>query len=654
MSNLALLHPWLLALLLLPLLVWWRLPAYRPARQGLVVPFLPRLAALTGSNATSRIAVSPGSAWRLLVLSLCWLCVVLAMARPQLIEPPVSREIPARDLLLAVDLSGSMATRDFTNAQGETVDRLTAVKAVLDDFLAQRQGDRVGLILFGSAAFVQVPFTEDLAVSRQLLQEAQVGMAGAQTAFGDALGLAINVFDRSTVQERVLIALTDGNDTSSQVPPTKAAQIAADKGIVIHTVAVGDPRAAGEDALDDKTLRQVAQITGGIFSHANDSAQLSAIYQQIDQLEARKQQSISHRPRRDVYWWPLAAGLLISLAYLGTGLAIASRRPRRTLHGAPATLAMAAPLALSALLPHIIRPGWLLALLPAALLWWQLRRHTDSGRVWHGIIAPHLLAHLWGGRGKPSRFNPLVALGLIWLLMIIAIAGPSWTHEPSPFAEETAALAIVVKVSPSMETEDIQPSRLQRATQKVHDLLQARGNAKTTLIAYSGSAHIVMPATSDAGIIDTFAQALTPQVMPVDGDVAAEALRLADQSLADAGGGSIVWITDSVAPEQADALANWRRESDTTVRVWPPLAPGEELDALAHTARAINAQLQTLTADDTDVQALANAAKFARTLGDSGDTRWSQSGYWLTPVIALLLLLFFRRGWTIPLARANQ
>ncbi|MCB1699123.1 MAG: VWA domain-containing protein, partial [Halioglobus sp.] len=182
-----------------------------------------------------------------------------------------------RDLILAVDLSGSMATKDFKNASGQTVDRLTAVKEVLDSFLAKRQGDRVALIFFGSAPFVQVPFTEDLKVCRQLLDEAQVSMAGPQTAFGDAIGLAINLFDRSEVKERVLIALTDGNDTASQVPPLKAAQIAKDKGITIHTVAVGDPRAVGEDALDEDTLKQVASTTGGLYAHAADTQQLNEI-----------------------------------------------------------------------------------------------------------------------------------------------------------------------------------------------------------------------------------------------------------------------------------------------------------------------------------------------------------------------------------------
>jgi Ca-activated chloride channel family protein len=181
-----------------------------------------------------------------------------------------------------------METKDFKNAKGDTVDRLTAVKEVLNDFLSRRQGDCVGLIFFGSAPFVQAPFTEDLKVCRQLLDEAQVKMAGPQTAFGDALGLAINVFERSPVKERILIALTDGNDTASQVPPAKAAQIAKDEGIIIHTVSVGDPMAAGEDALDVDTLKAVATTSGGLYAHAEDRQQLEEIYRKIDALETRK------------------------------------------------------------------------------------------------------------------------------------------------------------------------------------------------------------------------------------------------------------------------------------------------------------------------------------------------------------------------------
>ena len=306
-------YPWLFVLLPLPLLVWWLSPPHREPRQGLVVPFLSRLARLTPQQPTKGAIVMRGNWLRVEFLTLGWLCTVLALARPQWIEPPITKQIPVRDLLLAVDLSGSMETQDFKNAAGKTVDRLSAVKEVLDDFIARRSGDRVGLIFFGSAPFVQAPFTEDLDVCRELLGEAQTKMAGPQTAFGDALGLAIAVFDRSTVKERVLIALTDGNDTASKVPPPKAAEIAKDKGIVIHTISVGDPTVAGEDALDVDTLKAVATTSGGIYAHAESRKELEEIYRKIDALETRKAETISHRPRRDVYWWPLAAAFGLSL-----------------------------------------------------------------------------------------------------------------------------------------------------------------------------------------------------------------------------------------------------------------------------------------------------------------------------------------------------
>ncbi len=324
---LTLAYPWLLALLPLPLLVWWLAPAHREPRQGVIVPFLDRLAEQSGQRPSAGAVVLRGGWLRKAALAGCWLAAVLALARPQFIEPPVTKNIPVRDMLLAVDLSGSMETRDFTNATGQMVDRLSAVKEVLGDFLAKREGDRVGLLFFGSAPFVQAPFTEDLKVCRELLDEAQTKMAGPQTAFGDALGLAITVFERSTVKERVLIALTDGNDTSSRVPPTKAAEIAKDKGIVIHTVSIGDPQAAGEDALDVDTLKSVAATSGGIYAHAGDREQLNRIYDQLDAIETHKVETVSHRPRRDVYWWPLVAAL--GIAVLQQALQLLASRSQR-------------------------------------------------------------------------------------------------------------------------------------------------------------------------------------------------------------------------------------------------------------------------------------------------------------------------------------
>lgn len=319
-------YPWLLLLLPLPLLVMFLWPAHREPRSALQVPFLQRLEKITGRRAGEGATVLQGVWGRRIVLPFVWLCIVLAIARPQWVEPPVSKQVPMRDLLLAVDLSGSMETQDFTDAGGKPVERLTAVKQVLDDFLSKRTGDRVGLIFFGTAPFVQAPFTEDLPVCRQLLAEAQVKMAGPQTAFGDAIGLAITMFDRSDMKDRVLIVLTDGNDTSSQVPPAKAAEIAKGKGIVVYTVSVGDPRAAGEQALDVPTLQAVAKETGGIYAAAADRKQLEQIYKQLDALETRTAASVSHRPRRDVHHWPLAIGFVATMLYHGILLAWSARR----------------------------------------------------------------------------------------------------------------------------------------------------------------------------------------------------------------------------------------------------------------------------------------------------------------------------------------
>ncbi len=320
-------YPWLLALLPLPLLVRWLLPPHRESRSALVVPFLERLAHDSGQTPLPGAVVMRGGWLRMASLVITWCAVVVALARPQIIEPPITKEIPTRDMLLAVDLSGSMATKDFKDATGHIVDRLTAVKSVLDDFLSRRQGDRVGLIFFGSAPFVQAPFTEDLKVCRELLDEAQVNLAGPQTALGDALGLAINQFERSPVKERVLIVLTDGNDTASRMPPAKAAQVAKDKGIVVHTISVGDPRAAGEDALDVDALKNISTTTGGLYSHADDLKHLAAIYHQLDQLETRKVQTVTHHPRRDVFWWSLAIGFVVSLLQQVIQLLLNRSRP---------------------------------------------------------------------------------------------------------------------------------------------------------------------------------------------------------------------------------------------------------------------------------------------------------------------------------------
>ncbi|MCX5578583.1 VWA domain-containing protein [Kaistia terrae] len=321
-------YPWLVLLLPLALVVYYLLPRHREQRPALRVPFFARLVTLTGAKPEDGAVVGHRGLVRSLLLGLCWLLAVLALMRPQWIEPPLHFDKPARDLLLLVDLSGSMDTKDFTDASGATVNRLTAVKQVLTDFLKRREGDRVGVVVFGDAPFTLVPFTTDLGLSERLVGEMQVGMAGPRTAFGDAIGLGINMFAKSTVPAKTMIALTDGNDTASQIPPDQAARIAKDNGIVIHTIAVGDPAAAGEDKLDEAALKDVASTTGGGYYRAMDRQQLATIYDELDKIETRKVDTVTFRPKTELYWIPL--GALVILSMLGQALLLIRWPHRRT------------------------------------------------------------------------------------------------------------------------------------------------------------------------------------------------------------------------------------------------------------------------------------------------------------------------------------
>lgn len=306
-------YPWLAGLVPLPLLVLWLVPAHAESRRGVRVPFFGLVVSLTGQQPRAGVVVGHRGRWRSVGLIVCWLLAIAALMRPQWIEPPIHHDKPARDLLLLVDLSGSMDTKDFTDPSGAKVDRLTAVKQVLDEFLARRKGDRVGVVVFGDAPFTLVPFTTDLDLSRRLVGEMQVGMAGPRTAFGDAIGLGVNLFAHSTVPARTMIALTDGNDTGSSVPPAEAARVARDHKIVVHTVAIGDPAAAGEDKLDETALKDVAQVTGGGFYRAVDRAELTDIYRRLDQIETRKVDTVSFQPRSELFWVPLLALAMLSM-----------------------------------------------------------------------------------------------------------------------------------------------------------------------------------------------------------------------------------------------------------------------------------------------------------------------------------------------------
>lgn len=310
-------HPWFFLLIILPLILRVVFPPYSETRKAIRVPWFWRVSKLLGSKPAEGAVIQEKNVSLHVFHFSLWILIVIALARPQYLEPPISRVLPTRDIMLLVDLSGSMDARDFTNARGNQVDRLTAVKEVLDDFLTRREGDRVGLIVFGNAPFVQVPFTRDLESCRLLLEETAVRMAGPRTAFGDAIGLGIILFEESRLGNRLMIALTDGNDTGSKVPPKEAAKIAGDKEIKIYVVGVGDPTAIGEEELDEDALKAVSSETGGRYFHADDRDRLQEIYEELDRIETREVETESYRPRRDLFYWPLGLFLVLSFLYQG-------------------------------------------------------------------------------------------------------------------------------------------------------------------------------------------------------------------------------------------------------------------------------------------------------------------------------------------------
>lgn len=296
---------------------------------------------------------------------------------------------------------------------------------------------------------------------------------------------------------------------------------------------------------------------------------------------------------------------------------------------------------------HFLRPLWLLAIAPAAIIVWRLWRTTDDRRVWQGIVSDELLPHLMVGTETIHRVRPVHLLGAGWILGTLAMAGPTWHKEPAPFADDAATVVVVLKVAPSMLTEDVQPNRLARSVQKIRDLLKLRPGAKTALVAYAGSAHRVLPPTNDADVVNSFAAELGPGIFPRDGDAAAEALVMATDILNKSGQrGWLLWITDSVAADQQVAVKKIAA-SVAPVSLLAPEKAGAEFDAVRQTSRAIGGEFVSLTPDDADVKQLLRRTVFSNIPDGAGGERWRDAGYILLPVVVLLTLAWFRRGWVV-------
>jgi Ca-activated chloride channel family protein len=327
-------------------LAWWWMLAALPlpwlVRRFSRSEILDRSAALK-VPATSAFASLAGAAsgastasWRMALMWAVWTLAVLAAARPQFVGEAVALPRSGRDLLMVVDLSGSMEEQDF-QLQGQWVDRLTATKAVAKEFIANRVGDRLGLILFGREVYLQTPLTFDRATVQTLLDESAIGLAGKETAIGDAIGLAIRTLEDASIEEgrRVVILLTDGANTAGSVEPLKAAELAAQRSVVIYTVGIGADaltvrslfgmRQINPSAdLDEDTLTAIAEMTGGRYFRARDTAEFAEIYAILDELEPAESDEAGFRPVAEFFHWPLALALV-----LASGAVVVATLPAR-------------------------------------------------------------------------------------------------------------------------------------------------------------------------------------------------------------------------------------------------------------------------------------------------------------------------------------
>ncbi len=311
------LWPWMAISLPLPLLARRLLPPAEIGQAALQVPFFANIRApVSGRSGAPR-------ARRELLAWLAWLALVAAAARPVWLGEELEVPISGRDLLLAIDLSGSMEERDFV-LDGRGIRRLDALKAVAGPFIRRRDGDRIGLILFGDRAYVQTPLTFDRATVETMLMESEIGFAGRKTAIGDAIGLAVKRMQQTkSDDEKVLILLSDGANTAGEVAPIKAGELAAQAGLKIYTIGMasehpnaravfGTRRRRSSSDLDERSLKEIAEKTGGRYFRASDTNALEQVYRALDELEPAIKDTRRYRPRTALFMWPLGLALCIS------------------------------------------------------------------------------------------------------------------------------------------------------------------------------------------------------------------------------------------------------------------------------------------------------------------------------------------------------
>ncbi|WP_020526500.1 VWA domain-containing protein [Flexithrix dorotheae] len=313
-ENFEIAYIWMFYFLPLPLLIILVWPAVRHRKTALFSPFFQQAVAVTGKKPGKGVRGAKRNWFRWLVLWVIWILLLAALSSPQLVGEPDKVIKTTRNFLIAADLSFSMAEKDWV-IEGEKATRWEAVKSVMKEFIVEREGDKMGLILFGANAYLQAPFTTDLELVSDLLEDADVGMAGQQTNIGKAIGKSIELFDRDTLPTKVLLLLTDGVDSGSELLPLDAANLAKNDSIVIYTIGIGNPGTANSD-LDEQTLLDIAALTDGKYFRAIDAEDLKNIYAELDKLEPVEYEEEIYKPVTLLYYYPLGLAFGISIIYM--------------------------------------------------------------------------------------------------------------------------------------------------------------------------------------------------------------------------------------------------------------------------------------------------------------------------------------------------
>ena len=310
-DNFEIAYPWIFILILLPVFIYWLAPAFRIKSASLQVPNLEKTASLTGLKPKDSALVTKKNKLVSFLLFIIWVLILMALSSPRLVGEPELKIKTSRNFLIVADISFSMANSDWV-IEGKRTTRWEAVKSVMHEFIEKRTGDRMGLIFFGSSAYVQVPFTSDLKTMELLLEEADVGMAGQMTNIGKAVVKGIEMFDQDTIKTKVMLVLTDGVDSGTEILPLDAADLAKKDSIHIYTLGIGDPENSGSD-LDEQTLKEISEMTDARYFRAIDTEQLSEIYAELDKLEPIEYEEETFIPATLLYYYPLTLAIVLTL-----------------------------------------------------------------------------------------------------------------------------------------------------------------------------------------------------------------------------------------------------------------------------------------------------------------------------------------------------